>query len=778
MRSSAILLLFVMSILLGCARTDEALKDAAMGLGTSDAKERQELERKLIEAGRRSIIPLVRALKLGDLETRIRAAEMLRLVGEKEGSKLVDAEIEAAAEALVEMVAQRAPDGSLTLSARDERLKLAVAKALGEMPAEIGVEVLLLLLNDANPDIRRAARDSLMKCGGRGAEHLMKCKFPEGSEGAKILEEIKFKLVQHLIERLIDKDEYDDIRRKAADALKIIGGSYITDPKPLAKFVLDEDEALRQRRIASHLLAQMDSEKIASVVKYLRKALEDEDGVIALNAAKALSRAGDKAAVDFVVNRLQDDNAMVRLSADDALDELGAPAVEQLAPRAKDEDEKVRSAIVRVLPVLMGTAAAPTLVSMLSDPDGDVRVAAALGLGRLKYKPSIHRLIRALDDRRSRVKYYAKWALRQFGEDALPAIEATVDSYQPYPCDKLAENITERAFEAFEKLGILMRRTAMLEAIRLEIFSRRMNLPVRHALFVEPKEPPQALILDAREAKAFISATCALTGLTEEELLSLVEDSVEAAERLGFKVVFCEREAGGDVSAAPTRVENIPTLADIMSNLPKPSAIRFAVKLMDEDFTFRERLPFIASGMWLIMKIASVHGSNLPERERIIERLVFLLENCEPEKNAPSSVVSACDAIRERAAQALGVMGGEEVIPPLLRALVMDSHYRVRAAASASLTKLHKGKEPFGLLQQYELALKSDDPDVRAAAAQKLGDLGYMQAVDILMAVFSNEKEELAVRRAAADALEKLTGMSYADRLPSEQPSSEGETGG
>jgi len=748
----------------GCGRSESALRDYAMELGSDDEVVWKRAREKLVAAGRRSVNPLIRALKLGNLQTRIRGADTLRMVGEKEGGSLVDAEIERAVKSLIETIAERNPDGSFTIMAKDEQLKLSVVRALGALPSETGVRVLLELLADSNEEIRMAARDSILKAGGRGAQDIMDRRFPKGSPAQKLLSDAIYKLNTNLVKQLTDKNEYDDIRRKAADALHIISGAYIQDPVPLVRFMLDENEVLRQRQIVSELLTQMGPSQIAQIRDSLRKGLEEEDGVIALNSAKALARAGDKSAVDFVVECLMDPNAMVRIGADDALDEVGKLVAEDLITRLNDDDERVRGAIVRVLPDLTTRdKAGPLLVKALDDPDGDVRVAAAVGLGRLAYAPATYALCRALDDRRARVRDYALWALGRIGKKAGPELVETVVKFGHYDYEKLVQVLGKEGLKGFKGLGLNMRLATFEEVMNRQLRARRMSGPLDHVLAVTPMGKMaeiKPILLDAREAKAFMAVVERLTGVSEHKLLGLVGDCVRALREMGFEVKFAGE--GKRTGPVPIREPSAAMLLSVLGNLKDALVLKAAVWALETD-----DLSYQRQGAWVVSQVAK--AGNLPPGDRpgIVKRLIELLTSTLPEKNPSSARKSAHLVLRVRVAEALGNIGGDDVKKVLVEALVTQTEDRMRTAVSTALASIEGRKAD--LLEQYGMALESDDVELRMKAVSLLGTLGNIGAIHLLEKVVRDPKEDLGVRRAAAEALEKMTGRDYSKELPEEK---------
>ena len=179
--------------------------------------------------------------------------------------------------------------------------------------------------------------------------------------------------VLELIERLKDEDE--DVRRNAAEALVKIG-----EP----------------------------------AVEPLIKVLKDKNAKVRGDAAYALGRIGDKRAVDALIEvlRNEDDDALVRLSAAEALIRIGEPAVEPLIEALKDEDEDARSFAADALGEIGDRRAVDALVKILKDGSAEVRESAACALGKIGDEKALPHLELIWEKEESKeVKVWVAYAL-------------------------------------------------------------------------------------------------------------------------------------------------------------------------------------------------------------------------------------------------------------------------------------------------------------------------------------------------------------------------------
>jgi len=114
--------------------------------------------------------------------------------------------------------------------------------------------------------------------------------------------------------------------------------------------------------------------------------------------------------------------------------------------------------------------------------------------------------------------------------------------------------------------------------------------------------------------------------------------------------------------------------------------------------------------------------------------------------------------VRMRAAIALGEINDSKAIDPLIKALKDESPY-VRMYAASSLVYL--GKTEY--LSQVLTALKNENEDVRVEAAITLGEIGDTRAVDPLIEALRDESD--FVRMFAASALGEIGDPSAFEPL-------------
>ncbi len=132
-------------------------------------------------------------------------------------------------------------------------------------------------------------------------------------------------------------------------------------------------------------------------------------------AARALARVG-REALGPLMTALAAPSPQARAHAAFGLGEMDAKdgraeALPRLIRAARDEDERVREAVVKALGEIESVEAVPVLLAALRDAAPAVRAAAAWALGEIEDKSAVEPLMRALWDREAEVRSQAAWAL-------------------------------------------------------------------------------------------------------------------------------------------------------------------------------------------------------------------------------------------------------------------------------------------------------------------------------------------------------------------------------
>jgi HEAT repeat protein len=149
--------------------------------------------------------------------------------------------------------------------------------------------------------------------------------------------------------------------------------------------------------LSSHSSAQADKKQPPDPEKVLADLLarakeRDKDKIQSrIDAIMGLADFGPKAApaLPDLIEALQDKNEDLRLNAAIALGKIGSPAIEEVAKLLKSTDDATRFYAVWTIGAIGpdAKAQAPTVIAMLADKNVDVRRKAAFTLGRLTASP-------------------------------------------------------------------------------------------------------------------------------------------------------------------------------------------------------------------------------------------------------------------------------------------------------------------------------------------------------------------------------------------------------
>jgi len=173
--------------------------------------------------------------------------------------------------------------------------------------------------------------------------------------------------------------------------------------------------------------------------------LDNEDDAVRLCAVEALSKFPDprlKLLVPMLGNRRESDE--VRAAAARAIGEMGRrrPSF-QLLMAAQEDDPALRSAALEALGRSGDRFSSRQLIEALGDEDAEVRAAAALSLGAAGDRHAVEPLLPLLEDPESKVRHNAQMALGQLQDPrAVEPLLKALDTASP-----------EEGYQAINALG-------------------------------------------------------------------------------------------------------------------------------------------------------------------------------------------------------------------------------------------------------------------------------------------------------------------------------------
>jgi HEAT repeat protein len=173
---------------------------------------------------------------------------------------------------------------------------------------------------------------------------------------------------------------------------------------------LSETEHEYVRRRAVRALGVIGSEV---AVGALRRALNDADASVRVEAASLLATNDKKVTLDVLTRELRSGDDDVKEDVVYALWNLGGEGAAEALEEAAERHPAVRKEALEALASLRGEAAIPVLARHLSDSDDRVRRGVVESLGEIGSEDVIPELIRAADDAEIDV---AKKAIRFLGQ--------------------------------------------------------------------------------------------------------------------------------------------------------------------------------------------------------------------------------------------------------------------------------------------------------------------------------------------------------------------------
>jgi HEAT repeat protein/beta-lactamase regulating signal transducer with metallopeptidase domain len=165
-------------------------------------------------------------------------------------------------------------------------------------------------------------------------------------------------------------------------------------------------------------------------------------------------------AVPPLISALSDPDANVRIAAANSLGQLGDPrAIPGLITASRDANVQVRSAAFQALTDFQDPRIYEPMVAALRDPDADVRQRAAQTLGSLQDKRALQPLIGALADSSADVRQAAAQSL---GELQDPAAASALASALKDP----KADVREAAAQALGELDLKTAPPALIAALK------------------------------------------------------------------------------------------------------------------------------------------------------------------------------------------------------------------------------------------------------------------------------------------------------------------------
>ncbi|MBZ0286787.1 MAG: HEAT repeat domain-containing protein, partial [Anaerolineae bacterium] len=303
--------------------------------------------------GAKGVAPLLRALQSGHSSERVGAAEALGYIAD-----------EGATQPLL-----------TALQDADAQVRGAAGEALSRYKPLKAVQPLIAMLN-LDGERRDAAIETLSQMTSVARDDLFAALISESVKmRAGVVRAFRQSRDRSVIEILVGmlEDSSAEVRREAASALGI---SHFPEALlPLCKALHDDDVEVRRRAV----WALANFPILTSVTSQLIEHLSDSDAEVRARVAELLGKARNLEAAQPLIGALRDPSPEVRAAATHSLSDnrnWDVDSVPVLIELVSDPDGQVRVAAVRALVLFRDTRALPALMTILRGPRDISKIVA------------------------------------------------------------------------------------------------------------------------------------------------------------------------------------------------------------------------------------------------------------------------------------------------------------------------------------------------------------------------------------------------------------------
>lgn len=577
---------------------------------------------------------------------------------------------------------------------RDEKVLFELITSLSHLPSKSTFEALKALLNDQDRQVQLAA-----------IEALSNTKNPE--------------IVPTLIERLLaarDREMGDTLMKaissfeqtETVDALFRVR----KDPQGQARPVIDlalnkmgvtidslsqtiktgKSSQWQTAKAATRWLAALN---VPSSLEPLAAALHHSEPEVRAEAAQALGKFGDRAAVEPLISLLEDPVAKVKTSAVEALINLGINS-NTLSKRLQSTDWRTRADAANLVGRMGITEVVPLLINNVNDKELAPRLESINALAKLKDRRATAVLLSALDDENASIRATTAIALGNLGDEK--AAEPLVKMLTSYDVA-----LGALAADSLIKLSSNNATAALIKTLSSRNWRARAQAArVLGYLLPESAITPLIPLLNdsAAPARYYAGQTLSKMGVVAiNPLIEALRKDTHALNRYG--------------------------VAHALAEIGKPSVDPLCKLLTDGDESLRV--------------LATIVLGDIAD-PRAIEPLVIALDDVR-------------FSVRSSAATALAQMG-EAALNPVLDSLKNKNSSRCRAAAALTLKNLALHQSMPALI----VALSDKEDAVRANAVEALSVIGDKTAISYLEQLVKTDRAE-TVRAAAQAAINRIQNV-------------------
>ena len=463
--------------------------------------------------------------------------------------------------------------------------------------------------------------------------------------------------------------------------------------------------------------------------------LTQGDEATRLNAAETLS---DDQSYDAatLLDALSDESWQVRRAAVRGISQRAAPEAISALLNSVVENHQNPSLLNSALQVLASSDVdtLSPLLNLLTGPDPDLRMQAALALGDQHDVRAVPALVKALNDDTANVRYHAIEALGKLkavdAVDRLVEIAESRDFFLAFP-----------ALDALAKIGDARIAPRIVPLLEDEL----LREPAVNLLGQIGDETAVAPLT------ALLNSPTAPTDLIADALANLADRFEEQYREGAYIADLTNREISPtgvqnllDALEAPGK-ENLRSIALVLGWLKRSGVDRALTRLMGR-VDLRDEIveALVRHGSTTVdLLIAQLSAEDLEVRRSAVVALGRI-----GDASATSAIVDTLDdeSLAIDAANALGQIGDPQAVDGLLN-LIGSGDASIRQAAVSALNSLAAPS----IATRVNPLLHDPDPNVRESAVKIAGYFGYPESTGDLLKLSSDPDE--AVRCAAIEHL-------------------------
>jgi HEAT repeat protein len=501
-------------------------------------------------------------------------------------------------------------------------------------------------------------------------------------------------------------------------------------------------------------------------VDLLVRAVSDEEWVVRDQAVSELKRVFAEVpreqvgrVIRIFMGLLELDNPDIGNITVDGLVAIGERSLDPLLHALKASSPVGRANAARALGRIGSPRAVPSLIQLLSDPDGRVRLAAVESLGRTDDGKSVEAVLAALQDIVSAVQLQAVRTLVGYGSLVVEPIHDVLRHVQNKSVFRamltiLGEIGDPRSIPEIARYLSSTYFVVRIAAIKALVRFGERAIPELTLLLSINRSDVRGFLAEASgpgDSLSRIRAIRALAALEEHRAVETLKAVVEGSDsKTASEAEHALFRIG---TAAWMRCSALTCLREI----GHPSALPHVLRSLD-DPSANVRLEAIRAlgrvwGPGRVARLTAITQAD-PDPYLRAKAIAVLRQTAETGpgivKAALRSLADKDANVRAQAAGLLGDLQNRRSIPLLVRALG-DARWNVQESAENALQNYGADAMP-ALLR----ALRDKKASVRFRAARLCGELGGRSVLPVLGRIGHRKGEKGDVVRAVQEAMQKI----------------------